>query len=122
MSRTTAALAASATVFALLLAGCGDDSAATESAPTTTPAATGQLDASKAGMFVVSYRNAFPKLAEGRDDAALSGLLSKTCGDITAGKSKDDVVAGIEKNATNGTTTATTQEAQAIYEMSKFMC
>ncbi|WP_278262632.1 hypothetical protein [Nocardia sp. AG03] len=121
MSRTTAALAASATVFALLLAGCGDDSAATEPA-STTAAPTAQLDASKAGMFVVSYRNAFPKLAEGRDDAALSGLLSKTCADITAGKSKDDVVAGIEKNAKNGATAATTEEAQAIYEMSKLMC
>ncbi|MFE3545712.1 hypothetical protein ACFXK0_22340 [Nocardia sp. NPDC059177] len=121
MSRTTAALAASATVVAVLLAGCGDDSAAADSAATSA-APTVQVDASKAAMFVVSYRNAFPKLSEGRDDAALRGVLGQTCGDIAAGKSTDDVVAGIVRNATNGATAASTEEAQAIYEMATRMC
>ncbi|GGN92547.1 hypothetical protein GCM10011610_53750 [Nocardia rhizosphaerihabitans] len=73
-------------------------------------------------MFVVSYRNAFPKLAEGRDDAAVSGVLTQTCGDIKAGKPESDVVAAIVKNSKNGATAATTEEAQAIFQMAKLMC
>ncbi|MEV6362819.1 hypothetical protein [Nocardia asteroides] len=121
MNRTTAAIAASATVFALLLAGCGDDTTTT-AATSTSAAAAAQVDSGKAGMFVVSYRNAFPKLAEGRDDAAIGGLLTQTCGDIKAGKAEADVVAGVVKNAKNGATAPTTEEAQAIYQMAKLMC
>ncbi|MFD4428685.1 hypothetical protein [Nocardia sp. NPDC058497] len=121
MSRTTAAIAASATVFALLLAGCGDDSSST-AASSSSAAPTAQVDSGKAGMFVVSYRNAFPKLAEGRDDAAVSGVLTQTCGDIKAGKAESDVVAGIVQSSTNGATAATTEEAQAIFQMAKLMC
>lgn len=121
VSRTTAAIAASATVFALLLAGCSDDSSSTAgSSSSAAPAA--QVDSGKAGMFVVSYRNAFPKLAEGRDDAAVSGVLTQTCGDIKAGKPESDVVAAIVKNSKNGATAATTEEAQAIFQMAKLMC
>ncbi|MFC9877771.1 hypothetical protein [Nocardia salmonicida] len=125
MSRTTAAIAASATVFALLLAGCSDDSssAGASTASTSTMAApTFQVEASKAGMFVVSYRNAFPKLAQGRDDAAVAAVLNHSCSEIKAGKSEADTVATIIKAAKNGDTTATTEEATAVYQMSKLMC
>ncbi|MFD3745935.1 hypothetical protein [Nocardia sp. NPDC058633] len=121
MSRTTAAFAASATVLALLLAGCGDDSSSAEaSAPATTP--TFQVEASKAGMFVVSYRNAFPKLAQGRDDAAVAAVLNHSCSDIKAGKSEADTIATVLAAAENGDTAATTEEATAIYQMAKLMC
>ncbi|MFD9552125.1 hypothetical protein ACFWBG_32495 [Nocardia salmonicida] len=125
MSRTTAAIAASATVFALLLAGCSDDSssAGASTASTSTMAApTFQVEASKAGMFVVSYRNAFPKLAQGRDDAAVAAVLNHSCSEIKAGKSEADTVATIIKAAKNGDTAATTEEATAVYQMSKLMC
>ncbi|MFF2087411.1 hypothetical protein ACFVVM_26865 [Nocardia sp. NPDC058176] len=122
MSRTTAAIAASTTVFALLLSGCGDDSSTTADSPSTSAAPTAEVDAGKAGMFVVSYRNAFPKLAEGRDDKTVAGVLTQTCGDIAAGKSESDTVAGIVASSTNGSATATDEEAQAIYQMSKLMC
>ncbi|MFC6013408.1 hypothetical protein [Nocardia lasii] len=121
MSRTTAAIAASATAFALLLTGCDDDSAAATDAPASTTT-TFQIDASKAGMFVVSYRNAFPKLAEGRDDAAVASVLNQSCADIKSGKSEADTIAAIAKAASNGATTATTEEATAVYQMSKLMC
>ncbi len=123
VSRTTAAIAASATVFALLLAGCSDDSSSA-GAPTasTTAAPTFQVEASKAGMFVVSYRNAFPKLAQGRDDAAIAAVLNHSCSEIKAGKSEADTVATIIKAAKNGDTAATTEEATAVYQMSKLMC
>lgn len=125
VSRTTAAIAASATVFALLLAGCSDDSssAGASTASTSTMAApTFQVEASKAGMFVVSYRNAFPKLAQGRDDAAVAAVLNHSCSEIKAGKSEADTVATIIKAAKNGDTAATTEEATAVYQMSKLMC
>ncbi|MBC7304472.1 MAG: hypothetical protein H5T78_26440 [Nocardia sp.] len=120
MSRTTAAIAASVTVFALLLAGCSDDSSS--SAAATTAVSTYQVDASKAGMFVVSYRNAFPKLAEGRDDAAVAAVLNRSCSDIEAGKSEADTVATIIEAASNGDTAPTNEEAIAVYQMSKLMC
>ncbi|MDO3648703.1 hypothetical protein [Nocardia mangyaensis] len=122
MSRTTAAIAASTTVFALLLSGCGDDSSSTTDSSSTAAAPSAEVDAGKAGMFVVSYRNAFPKLAEGRDDKAVADVLTQTCGDIAAGKSEPDTVAGIVSSTENGSATATNEEAQAIYQMSKLMC
>ncbi|MFD4462840.1 hypothetical protein [Nocardia sp. NPDC058480] len=121
MSRTTAAIAASASVFALLLAGCSDDSSSA-GAPSTTPAPAFQVEASKAGMFVVSYRNAFPKLAQGRDDAAVAAVLNHSCSEIKAGKSEADTIATILAAAKNGDTAATTEEATAVYQMSKLMC
>lgn len=124
VSRTTAAIAASATVFALLLAGCSDDSssAGSPAAATTTAAPAFQIEASKAGMFVVSYRSAFPKLSEGRDDATIAAVLNHSCSDIKAGKSEADTVATIIKAAKNGDTAPTTEEATAVYQMSKLMC
>ncbi|MFD6401714.1 hypothetical protein [Nocardia sp. NPDC060249] len=124
MSRTTAAIAASATVFALLLAGCGDDSssAGSPAAASTMPAPSFQVEASKAGMFVVSYRNAFPKLAQGRDDAAVAAVLNHSCSEIKAGKSEADTIATVKKAAKNGSTEATTEEATAVYQMSTLMC
>ncbi|MFD3510792.1 hypothetical protein [Nocardia sp. NPDC058666] len=125
MSRTTAAIAASATVFALLLAGCSDDSSSSAGAPaaaTTTAAPATQVDATKAGTFVVSYRNAFPKLAQGRDDATVAAVLNHSCSDIKAGKSQDEAVATIQKAAKNGDVAATKEEATAVYQMSTMMC
>ncbi|MEV0686822.1 hypothetical protein AB0I35_23425 [Nocardia sp. NPDC050378] len=120
MSRTTAALAAGTAVFALLLTGCSEDSSTAAPATTTTPAV--QVDPGKAGRFVVSYRNAFPKLAAGRDDLAVSGVLNQTCSDIKAGKAEADTIAGIVKSSTNGSVSATEQEARAVYDMAKLMC
>ncbi|WP_063040387.1 hypothetical protein [Nocardia pseudovaccinii] len=123
MTRTTAAIAASSAVLALLLAGCGDDK--DSSAPATTSAAKSAggetIDNVKAGTFVVSYRSAFPKLAEGKDDAKISGILVDTCKDIKGGKGEDEVVQNVIKR-TKGTTEASKEEAQAIYQMAKLLC
>ncbi|MEU2104605.1 MULTISPECIES: hypothetical protein [unclassified Nocardia] len=119
MTRTTAAIAASATLLALLLTGCGDDK--TSTATTTAAQAAAQVDSVKAGAFLVSFRGAFPKLAEGKDDAKIAGILTETCGDIKAGKSEDDVVKNIVKRA-GGATQPSTEEAKAIYQMAKLMC
>ncbi|WP_330232165.1 hypothetical protein OHA40_06535 [Nocardia sp. NBC_00508] len=124
MIRTTAALAASATVFALLLTGCGDDKSSTTTSSTTAAAsegATGAVDNVKAGAFVVSFRGAFPKLAEGKDDAKIASILSETCTDIKAGKPEDEVVGNITKRAASNTQ-PTPEEAKAIYQMAKLMC
>ncbi|MGV9543761.1 hypothetical protein ACWEPH_01220 [Nocardia beijingensis] len=121
-ARTTAALAAGATLFALLLTGCGDDKTSDATPPTTTAAqAAAHVDSVKAGAFLVSFRGAFPKLAEGKDDAKIASILTETCGDIKAGKSEDDVVKNIVKRA-GGATQPSTEEAKAIYQMAKLMC
>ncbi|WP_406272845.1 hypothetical protein OH799_33565 [Nocardia sp. NBC_00881] len=128
MRRTTAALAASAALFALLLAGCGNDEAASATPSTTTSGAPSTqggealaVDSVKAGAFVVSFRGAFPKLAEGKDDAKIASILSEGCKDIKAGKSEDEVVTNIAKRA-GGSTEPSSEEAKAIYQMTKLMC
>ncbi|MFC4372619.1 hypothetical protein ACFO5K_00790 [Nocardia halotolerans] len=120
MRRTTAAIAAGTTVFVLFLSGCGEDTSVAADPTSTTPAV--QVDPGKAAMFVVSYRNAFPKLAQDRDDAAVRGVLDHTCSDVAAGVSEADTVAGVVRRTENGATTATQEEAQAIYEMAELMC
>ncbi|UAK32410.1 hypothetical protein K8O92_32820 [Nocardia asteroides] len=122
MTRTTAAIAASATLLALLLTGCGDDKTSSATSTTTTAAqAATQVDNVKAGAFVVSFRGAFPKLADGKDDAKIATILSETCSDLGAGKSEDDVVGNITKRA-GGATQPSSEEAKAIYQMAKLMC
>ncbi|MEU7632742.1 hypothetical protein AB0C34_22570 [Nocardia sp. NPDC049220] len=127
MSRTTAASAAIASLFALLLTGCGNDTASTttaSSAPATTSAAAQSapvVDNVKSGAFVVSFRGAFPKLAEGKNDAKIASILSESCTDLKAGKSEDDVVESITARA-GGNTKPSTEEARAIYQMAKLMC
>ncbi|WP_327114277.1 hypothetical protein OHB12_33990 [Nocardia sp. NBC_01730] len=127
MRRTTAALAASATLFALLLAGCGNDEASSGSPSTTSGAPSAQggeaqaFNGVQAGVFVVNFRGAFPKLAEGKDDAKIASILSEGCKDIKAGKSEDEVVENITKRA-GGSTEPSSEEAEAIYHMAKLMC
>lgn len=126
VTRTTAAIAASSAVFALLLAGCNDDngsSAAPASATTSAAKSAGgeTLDNVKAGTFVVSYRSAFPKLAEGADDAKIRDILVETCKDIKGGKGEDEVVQNVIKR-TKGASEASKEEAQAIYQMAKMLC
>ncbi|WP_159927265.1 MULTISPECIES: hypothetical protein [Nocardia] len=123
MTRTTAAIAASATLLALLLTGCGDDKTSSATSSTTTAAAQAatQVDNVKAGAFVVSFRGAFPKLADGKDDAKIATILSETCADLGAGKSEDDVVGNITKRA-GGATQPSSEEAKAIYQMAKLVC
>lgn len=79
------------------------------------------LDNVKAGTFVVSYRSAFPKLAEGKDDAKIGDILVQTCKDIKDGKSEDEVVQNVIKR-TKGASEASKEEAQAIYQMAKMLC
>jgi len=129
VTRTTAAIAASSAVFALLLAGCSDDKASStatsSSGAATTSAAKAAggetLDNVKAGTFVVSYRSAFPKLADGKDDTKISNILVDTCKDIKDGKGEDEIVQNVIKR-TKGTTEASKEEAQAIYQMAKMLC
>lgn len=121
MRRTTAAFAACATAFALLVAGCGDDKAADKPAATTSAAAsTGAapiVDSAKAGTFVVTFKNAFPKLAEGKDDAKIAAFYAETCKDVKAGKPEDEIVKNISSRSG-----AAQAEAPAIYQVAKLTC
>ncbi|WP_228002543.1 hypothetical protein [Nocardia australiensis] len=127
MQRTSAAIAASATLFTLLLAGCNDDAASSAAGSTSASAATSSaaipgLDDIKTGTFVVSFRSAFPKLADGKDDTKIRDILVDTCKDIKGGKSEDDVVQNIIKRTQSGSVEASKEEAQAIYQMTKLLC
>ncbi|MEV0250698.1 hypothetical protein AB0H76_29165 [Nocardia sp. NPDC050712] len=125
MIRTTAAIAASSTVFAaLLLAGCGGEDTATPATSSTAASASAAsiIDSARAGTFVVSYKSAFPKLATGRSDAQIAEILTETCKDVKAAKSEDAIVANIIKLAKNGSAEASKEEAQSVYQMAKIMC
>ncbi|MFI9505421.1 hypothetical protein [Nocardia sp. NPDC052566] len=133
MTRTTAAIAVCATAFALLLSGCGEDkstgsgsSPASSSANASTSAAkpgdSTSVDNLKTSSFVVSFKGAFPKLAEGKDDKQIGAILTETCKDIKGGKSEDDAVKNIIGRTKTGSTEASKEEAQAIYVMAKLLC
>jgi PBP1b-binding outer membrane lipoprotein LpoB len=130
VQRTSAAIAASVTLFTLLLAGCNNDKASSAAPSSTASAGTSSassadspaLDNVKAGTFVVSYRNAFPKLAEGKDDAGIRDILVETCKDIKDGKAEDPVVQNVITRTKTGSVQATKEEAQAIYQMAKMLC
>lgn len=112
---------AGSAVFALSLTGCGTDDSgdSAQSATTTTSPAPVAVDNAKAGMFVVSYRNAFPDLTQGREDRELAEMFSGICGGIAAGESQDAVVADIVARTDSA---ATTEQALAIYATARYMC
>ncbi|MET7770230.1 hypothetical protein [Nocardia sp. NPDC005366] len=131
MRRTSAALAASATVFALLLSGCSDDTSTSSASATGASASSAAkpagdaaqiVDSAKAGTFVVSFKSAFPKLAQGKSDTQISEILNQTCSELKSGKSEDAVINSVVSRAKNGSTEATKEEAAAIYQMAKLMC
>jgi hypothetical protein len=108
------------------VAACGGDGAeSTPAASPTTAAATpdtAQLDQVKAGSFVISFRGAFPGLAEGRDDAAITAIFTETCAEIRAGEPEDEVVSALADRLAAGGTEATDAETQAVYQMVAVMC
>ncbi|MEV6430141.1 hypothetical protein [Nocardia sp. NPDC051463] len=130
MQRTSAAIAASATLLTLLLAGCNDDTAGSAASSTTAGAGSSvsaaggdaPIDNFRAGTFVVSFRTAFPKLADGKDDNKIRDVLVETCKDVKDGKSEDPVVQNIIKHTKTGSVEASKDEAQAIYQMAKLLC
>ncbi|MEU4841481.1 hypothetical protein [Nocardia testacea] len=108
------------------VAACGSDGAdpAPAASPTTAAASpdTAQIDQVKAGSFIISFRGAFPGLAEGRDDAAITGIFTETCAEIRAGEPENEVVPALSDRLAAGTTEATDAETQAVYQMVAVMC
>ncbi|MEV0105235.1 hypothetical protein AB0H42_02705 [Nocardia sp. NPDC050799] len=117
-----------AVLFAVLPAvtACGNDGA--ESTPTASPATTAatpdtaQIDQVKAGSFAISFRGAFPGLAEGRDDTAITAIFTETCAEIRSGEPQDEVVSALSGRLAAGGTEATDAETQAVYQMVAVMC
>ncbi|WP_141812491.1 hypothetical protein [Nocardia bhagyanarayanae] len=127
MRRTSAAIAVSTSLFALLIAGCSSDdkdtaASSTSASPAAQTSGAAVPDNAKAGMFVVSYRSAFPKLAEGRSDAQIAEIFTATCKDIKDGKAEDAIVQSTVDRTKSGQTAATKEEAQAIYTTAKYLC
>ncbi|MFI5716404.1 hypothetical protein [Nocardia sp. NPDC051750] len=126
MKRPFVLLPAALAVLAVAATACQSESAAPDTAATATSAAanpdTAKIDQVKAGSFVIGFRGAFPGLAEGRDDAAITGLFTETCADIRSGTPEDEATTALtERLGTNGTA-ATPQEAQAVYQMVAALC
>ncbi|WP_433492108.1 hypothetical protein [Nocardia grenadensis] len=117
-----------ALLVAVLPAVAACESTGADPAPAaaaTTAAATpesAQIDRVKAGSFVIGFRGAFPGLAEGRDDAAITGIFTETCAEIRAGEPEEEVVAAVSDRLAAGATEATNAETRAVYQMVAVMC
>lgn len=130
VTRTSAVFAASACVLTLLLAGCGDDKASTSTGSSTTGTSaaaqpSGQaeiIDTVKAATFLVTYKTAFPALAEGKDDNTISAIYADTCKEIKAGKAQDVIITNVTERTKSPSVTATATEAQMLYETIKTTC
>ncbi|MGI5220479.1 hypothetical protein [Nocardia sp. CA-290969] len=122
MKRPIALLPAALVVLALAATACQSESAAPETTAAATSAAatpdTAKIDQVKAGSFVIGFRGAFPALAAGRDDAAITTLFTETCTDIRSGEPQDAATTAITERLDG----ATPQEAQAVYQMVAAMC
>ncbi|WP_328392048.1 hypothetical protein [Nocardia sp. NBC_00416] len=118
----------SAALIAVLpgVTACQSDTGTPETAATTTSAATNpdaaQLDQVKAGSFVIGFRGAFPGLAEGRDDPAITAIFTETCADIRAGTPEDEVTTALTDRLTVGDTEPTPPETAAVQQMVTVMC
>lgn len=108
------------------LTACRSDGADPAPAASATTAATtpdtAQIDQVKAGSFVIGFRGAFPGLAEGRDDAAITGIYTETCAEVRAGEPEDEVVSAVSDRLAVGGTEATDAETRAVYQMVAVMC
>lgn len=126
MNRPLSLLTAVFVAVLPVVAACGSDTGDPEgSAPATTAAPspdTAQIDQVKAGSFVIGFRGAFPGLADGRDDAAITAIFTGTCADIRAGAPEGEVLPELTDRLAIGDTEPTEPEAQAVYQMIAVMC
>ncbi|WP_280457808.1 hypothetical protein [Nocardia carnea] len=89
MQRPAVLLPTALVVLAVAAAACQSDGAEPESTAATSSVAnpgTAAIDQVKAGSFVIGFRGAFPGLAEGRNDAAITAIFTETCADIRSGE------------------------------------
>lgn len=124
MNRPSVLLPAALVVLAIAATACQSDSAEPETAATSSVANpdTAKIDQVKAGSFVIGFRGAFPGLAEGRDDPAITAIFTETCADIRSGTPEDEATAALAERLDTGGTTPAPQETDAVYQMVAAMC
>lgn len=144
MRHFSAALAATATVLTLALAGCGDDqkSAADDAQASASAIISSANSAVQSGLsaipsipdlgdafdegalvaWVTIYRGGYPDLAEGRSDEDIKGILTDTCKDIDGGKSVSEATAALVERAKNGDTAVSDVEAPGLYAVVAAYC
>ncbi|NKY57360.1 hypothetical protein [Nocardia flavorosea] len=124
MKRPSALLPAVLVAFAVAATACQSDGAEPDTAATSSVANpdTAKIDQVKAGSFVIGFRGAFPGLAEGRDDAAITTIFTDTCADIRSGTPEDEATAALTGRLDAGGTAPAPQETEAVYQMVAAMC
>ncbi|WP_280436634.1 hypothetical protein [Nocardia carnea] len=124
MKRPLLLLPAALVVLAVGATACQSDSAAPETTATSSVANpdTAKIDQVKAGSFVIGFRGAFPGLAEGRDDAAITAIFTETCADIRSGEPEEETTTALTARLATGGTAPASQETQAVYQMVAAMC
>lgn len=124
MKRPSALLPAAFVVLAVAATACQSDSAEPDTVATSSVVNpdTAKIDQVKAGSFVIGFRGAFPGLAEGRDDAAITAIFTETCADIRSGTPENEATAALAGRLDTGGTAAAPQETEAVYQMVAAMC
>ncbi|MEU1986173.1 hypothetical protein [Nocardia sp. NPDC019395] len=126
MRKPFALLPAALVVLAVAATACQSESEAPDPADTATSAVanpdTAKIDQLKAGSFGIGFRGAFPGLAEGRDDAAITAIFTETCADIRSGAPEDEATTALTERLGSNGAAVTPQEAQAVYQMVAAMC
>lgn len=80
------------------------------------------FDDVKVQAFVAAFRAQFGELADGRDDTAITNLLTSTCTEIAGGADESSVVADLEIEAASGDSRPSTEQAQRIYDQARLAC
>lgn len=124
MKRPSVLLPAALVVLAVAATACQSGGAEPETAATSSVANpdTADIDRVKAGSFVIGFRGAFPGLAEGRDDAAITAIFTETCADIRSGASEGETTTALTERLDTGGTAPAAQETDAVYQMVATMC
>lgn len=125
MQRPAVLLPTALVVLAVAAAACQSDGAEPESTAATSSVAnpgTAATDQVKAGSFVIGFRGAFPGLAEGRNDAAITAIFTETCADIRSGEPEDAATSALTERLGTAGTAPAPAETQAVYQMVAAMC
>lgn len=124
VQRPAVLLPAVLVMLAVATAACQSDSTKPESAATSSVANpdTATIDQVKAGSFVIGFRGAFPALAGGRDDTAITAIFTETCADIRSGEPEDAATSALTERLAAGGTAPAPAETRAVYQMVATMC
>jgi predicted small lipoprotein YifL len=109
-----------AVALLVTLTGCGSAASsppASTGTPSTASAQQGRPGAAALAAFVAAFRVAYPPLAEGREDRAITNDAKNTCGDVRLGVDETTAVKHVAGRFGRDGATLPTGQATAVYRL-----